>query len=74
MHQGRFKLALGTISSPKSSDAVAQLLREVGEPPSLEVFKSFGDVALGDVVSGHGGVGWGWAWESWRSLPALMVL
>ena len=27
--------------------------------PSLEVFKNHGDVALGDVVSGHGGGGLG---------------
>ena len=26
----------------------------------MEVFRNSGDVALGDVVSGHGGVGWGW--------------
>ena len=26
--------------------------------PSLEVFKNHVDVALRDVVSGHGGVGW----------------
>ena len=31
--------------------------------PSLEVFS--GDVALRDVGSGHGGVGWGCAWGSW---------
>ena len=34
------------------------------ESPSLEVFKSRGDVALRDVVSRHGGVGWGWIWGS----------
>jgi len=28
----------------------------------LEVFKSHGDVAPRDVVSGHGGVVWGWIW------------
>jgi len=32
---------------------VAQLSREVVEPPSLEVFQSHVDVALRDVVSGH---------------------
>jgi len=31
--------------------------REVMESPSLEVLKSHGDVALRDVVSGHGGMG-----------------
>ena len=39
-----------------------RLPREVEESPSLKVLKNHGDVALGDVVSGHGGVGWGWAW------------
>jgi len=32
--------------------------------PSLETFKDLGDVALRDVVSGHGGMGWAWAWGS----------
>lgn len=34
-----------------------RLHREVVESPSLDVFKSHGDVALMDVVSGHGGGG-----------------
>ena len=41
----------------KSSDAVAQLPREVVESPSLEVLQNCADVALRDVVSEHGGVG-----------------
>jgi len=36
---------------------VAQAAREMEESPSLEVFKKCGDVALRDVVSGHGGDG-----------------
>jgi len=36
---------------------LVRLLREVVKSPSLEVFKNSGDVALRDMVSGHGGVG-----------------
>ena len=41
----------------KSSEAVAQLRREVVQSPSLEVSQNRVDVALKDVVSGHGGGG-----------------
>jgi len=44
---------LGTISS-LSGGAMAQLPKEVVWSPSLGVFQSHGDVALGDVVSEHG--------------------
>ena len=42
--------------------AMHWLPREVVQSPSLEVFKSHGDVALWDVVSGHGGDGLGLDW------------
>ena len=29
---------------------------------SLEVFSNPGDAAHGDMVSGHGGMCWDWAW------------
>ena len=44
----------------KSSDAVAQLPREVVGSPSLKMFQNCGDAALRDVDSGHGGVGLEW--------------
>jgi len=31
-----------------------------GQSLPLEVLTNHGDVALRDVVSGHGGMGWGW--------------
>ena len=41
----------------KGSEAVAQLPSEVVQSSSLEVFQNRVDVALRDVVSGHGGGG-----------------
>lgn len=47
-----------------------RLLRDAVGSPSMEGFENHGDVALGDVLSGHGGMGWG----SWRSFPTRMIL
>ena len=50
---------LGKIPPQKErGDAVAQLPGEVVGAPSLGVFRNRGDVALRDVVSRWGGVGW----------------
>ena len=49
-----------------------RLPREVGESLSMEMFQNRGDVARGDVVCDHGGVGW--AWGMWRSSPTFMIL
>jgi len=51
-----------------------RLPKEVEETPSLEVFKNHGDVALRDVVSGHGGMGWGWDLGVLELIPNLMIL
>ena len=45
-----------------SETVVMHLHSCVVESSPLEVFNDHGDVALKDVVSGHGGVGWGWTW------------
>lgn len=48
-------------------------LRAVVESLFLEVSKNHGDVALGDEVSEHSGMSWGWACRSEKSLPILMI-
>ena len=55
---------------PRSSDVLSQAaqLGVVGSP-CLEVLMNLGDVALRDVLSGHGGAGWG----SERSFPTLRL-
>ena len=58
LHQGRLRLDIKKIFF--SEGAVLQwhrLPREVVQSPSLEVFQNRVDVALRDVVSGHGGDG-----------------
>lgn len=46
---------LGTVSSPKSCDAVAQLHRGAEGCPSLKGFQSHGDVAHRDAAGGFAG-------------------
>ena len=55
---------LGRISSLKEWSGSGTAAQGVVGSPSMEVFKNHGDVAPRDVVSGHGGVGWDWAWGS----------
>ena len=57
--QGRFRLDIKNhfFSEIRSSEAVAHDAQGGGGIPSLEVFKNHVDVALRDVVSGHGGGG-----------------
>ena len=54
LHQGRFSLDIRLNSYGRAVRHWHRLPREVVELPSLEVFKNCGDVALRDVVSGHG--------------------
>ena len=50
---------LGKIPSPKAWLGIGTAAHGVVESPSLEVFRKRGDVALRDMVSGHGGDGLG---------------
>jgi len=49
-------LILRKISTQKEWSSVGTAAREVGESPSLEMFKNCGDVALRDMGCGHSGV------------------
>jgi len=51
-----------------------RLSRGVVESPCLKVFKECEDAALKDTVSGHGGMGWGWAGWSQRCSPSMMTV
>ena len=58
---------ISVLTSPSAAQGV------VGSP-SLQVFPTGGDVALRDMVSGHGGMGWGWTWGSERAFATLRIL
>ena len=57
LHHGRFIIDIRNNFSERVVMHWHRLCREVVEPLSLEVFRNCGDVALKDMVSGHGG-GW----------------
>ena len=59
-HQGKFRLDIQKILFPRRVVMHWHSLpREVVESLSVEVFKNHGDVALRNMISGHGGVGLG---------------
>lgn len=51
---------LGTIHSPKTVKALAEAAQGVLGSLSLKVFRNSGDVVVGDMISGRGGLGWEW--------------
>jgi len=58
----------------KRGRVLAQLLRGWGVPIPGGVPPHVGNVARGDMVSGHGGMDWGWTWVSERSIPTSVIL
>ena len=59
MCQGRFRLDIRIIYSLEECSGSGTTAQGRGESPSLEVFRNCGDVALRDMVIGHGGDGLG---------------
>jgi len=57
LYMGKFRLDIRKKFSKRVVMHWSRLPGEVVESPSLEVFKNSGDVALRNVVSGHGGGG-----------------
>jgi len=61
LHMEKFRLDIRkSFFSEEVFERWNMLPREVVDSPSLEAFKNSVDVALRDVVSGHGGDGLGW--------------
>jgi len=58
LHQRRFKLDIDKVLFRKSSRALARAAQGVVGSPSLEVLQNSRDVALREVGSGGGGLGW----------------
>jgi len=55
LHQGRFRLDIrNNFFSKREEMHWHRLPREVVQSPSVEMFQNHGEVALGDMVSGHG--------------------
>ena len=72
--QGRFRLAVRNNSFSQRAVRQWHSCPGSGGVTVPGVSQSRGDVALRDVGSGHGGVGWGWTWGSERSFPTSLIL
>ena len=70
LHQGRFRLDIKkNFCSERVLRQWHRLLRVAVGSPSLEVFRNHVDVALRDMVSGHGGVD---LWSDWTILMIVL--